>query len=327
MQYLSSHVEFKEVIPLSMGRIIVHIGAPRTGTTVLQKNLFPNACKNIIYSKRAYASSARITNKKNSTFTKNQYKYETLLKSCRNDINNISPSTFTTELLVEPSVMASNTLSGENDKSVFNSICEAIGILQSHLSKTKKSILISSERLCDTSASLFSYSSHKWADQFMPWQTLCEAIKIVSDASPQITICLRSPIPYLRSKYIRTFFQRRSTKRERDLSPTEFIQKQATLENSNPGTSALAPAMHSEFIKQLERYAFVNAFGFKEILVSKDVFLLMGLQGEDKYAFQDFPRENKLHFSGARGVNRNRNQTGTLQYGFHDRITKAQMFE
>ena len=110
MQYLSSHVEFKEVIPLSMGRIIVHIGAPRTGTTVLQKNLFPNACKNIIYSKRAYGSSARITNKKIQPYQE-PIKYETLLKSCRNDIKNISPSTFTTELLVEPSVMASNTLS------------------------------------------------------------------------------------------------------------------------------------------------------------------------------------------------------------------------
>ena len=117
-------------------------------------------------------------------------------------------------------------------------------------------------------------------------------------------------------------------KRERDLSPTEFIQKQATLENSNPGTSALAPAMHSEFIKQLERYAFVNAFGFKEILVSKDVFLLMGLQGEDKYAFQDFPRENKLPFTKEKEQAIEVEISRALkQYGFYDRITKAQMFE
>ena len=200
-----------------MGRIIVHIGAPRTGTTVLQKNLFPNACKNIIYSKRAYASSARITNKKNSTFTKNQYKYETLLKSCRNDINNISPSTFTTELLVEPSVMASNTLSRENDKSVFNSICEAVRILQSSWGG-KKSILISSERLCDTSASLYSCSFHRYTDKFMPWQTLCESITAGGETTPEVVLTLRSPLPYLRSKYLRTFLQRRSMKGERDLS-------------------------------------------------------------------------------------------------------------
>ena len=204
-----------------MSRIIVHIGAPRTGTTVLQKSLFPLACRNIIYSKRAYASSVLITNRDNSTFVENQQKYSNLLKSCRDNIDNISPSTFTTELLVEPSIMASNPLSRGNDERLFSSICEAVGILQSHLSKTKKSILISSERLCDTSASLFSYSSHKWADQFMPWQTLCEAIKIVSEASPQITICLRSPIPYLRSKYIRTFFFLRRT----TLAPSVEILK------------------------------------------------------------------------------------------------------
>lgn len=115
---------------------------------------------------------------------------------------------------------------------------------------------------------------------------------------------------------------------ERDLSPTEFIQKQCHLERKYSGTSALTPAMHAEFIKQLNHHAFVKVFGFQELLASDDVFSMMGLQGEEKYAFRDFPRENKLPFS------KEQEQTIEIeiiqalqQYGFYDRIMKAQMFE
>ena len=117
-------------------------------------------------------------------------------------------------------------------------------------------------------------------------------------------------------------------KGERDLSPNEFIQKQILLETNNPGTSALTPAMHAEFITQLQRHAFVKAFGFQELLVTDDAFSLIGLQGEDKYAFRDFPRENKLPFSKEQEQAIEIEITQALkQYGFYDRVMKAQMFE
>jgi len=81
------------------------------------------------------------------------------------------------------------------------------------------------------------------------------------------------------------------------LSPKEYIQKQAILETNSPGTSALTPAMHAEFIKLLHQHAFTKAFGFQELLASEDVFSLMGLQGEEKCAFRNFPQENKLPFT------------------------------
>ena len=97
---------------------------------------------------------------------------------------------------------------------------------------------------------------------------------------------------------------------------------------NNPGTSALTPAMHAEFIKQLEKHAFVKAFGFQELLASDNVFSLMGLQGEDKYAFRDFPRENKLPFTKEQEQAIEVEITQALkQYGFYDRIMRAQMFE
>ena len=86
--------------------------------------------------------------------------------------------------------------------------------------------------------------------------------------------------------------------------------------------------MHSEFVKQLQKHAFVKAFGFQELLASDDVFSLMGLQGEDKYAFRDFPRENKLPFTKEQEQAIEIEITQALkQYGFYDRIMKAQMFE
>ena len=115
---------------------------------------------------------------------------------------------------------------------------------------------------------------------------------------------------------------------ERDLSPAEYIQKQAILENNHPGTSALTPAMHAEFIKQIQRHAFVKAYGFQELLATDDAFSLMGLQGEDKYALRDFPRENKLPFANEQERAIEIEITKALkQYGFYDRIMKAQMFE
>ena len=63
---------------------------------------------------------------------------------------------------------------------------------------------------------------------------------------------------------------------------------------NHPGTSALAPAMHADFVKQLQKYSFVKTFGFKELLASDDVFSLMGLQVEGQYKICDFPEKIKF---------------------------------
>ena len=86
--------------------------------------------------------------------------------------------------------------------------------------------------------------------------------------------------------------------------------------------------MHAEFVKQLQQHAFVKAFGFQELLASDDVLSLMGLQGEDKYAFRDFPRENKIAITKEQEQIIEFEITNALKrYGFYDRIMKAQMFE
>ena len=114
----------------------------------------------------------------------------------------------------------------------------------------------------------------------------------------------------------------------RQITPNEYIQKQSFLESNHPGISALTPAMHAEFLKQLHKHAFVKAFGFQQLLASDDVFSLMGLKGEKSYAFRDFPRENKLPVTKEQEQAIEVEITQALkQNGFYDRIMKAQMFE
>ena len=120
----------------------------------------------------------------------------------------------------------------------------------------------------------------------------------------------------------------RKNQKLRPLSPAEYIQKQITLETLNPGNSALTHAMHWEFIKRLQKYAFVKAFGFQELRSTDDIFSLIVFQGEDMYAFRDFPRENKLPITKEREQVIEVQITQVLkQYGVYDRIMKAQMLE
>lgn len=53
----------------------------------------------------------------------------------------------------------------------------------------------------------------------------------------------------------------------------EFINKQAALEAVAPSASALTPAMHAGFIKEVQKYAFVKAFGFQEFFALDGLFL------------------------------------------------------
>ena len=190
-------------------------------------------------------------------------------------------------------------------------------------------IVISSERFCDCSASQRGDSRHQEnSDKVFAIIATLIALKSSTIKTPSlVTLCLRDPIQYIRSKYLRTVIQRKYISL-RHLTPSEYTQKQCALESNHPGTSALTPAMHSEFIKQLEQHAFVKAFGFQELLASDDVFSLMGLQGEDKYAFRDFPGENTLPFTKEQENAIEAEITQALKrYGFYDRIMKAQMYE
>ena len=287
--------------------LIVHIGTPRTGTTTLQKHLFKLSKNNNILSKRAYKASTK----------------EALPGILENDLskhNLEGKEKIFNSIVFNALKLSVDSTREENDSAIREWIGNARRI------SARQAILLSTERFCDCSASLNGESEiGPGEDKQFPIHSLCQSA-LKGNNQILITLCLRTPLPYLRSKYIRTALQRSRQKRKH-LSPSTYIHNQIILENNHPGTSALTPAMHSEFIKQLQQHAFVKAFGFQELLASDDVFSLMGLQGEEKYAFRDFPRENKLPFAKEKEQSIEVEITKALkQYGFYDRIIKAQMF-
>ena len=310
-----------------MNTFIIHIGTPRTGTTVIQKSLLPSAKHHLVLQKEAYQQSGESLN------TETPYIAESNSENLATQLNTINPienpTTYFSRFIVNPAGGASHNSSIDDLRERYYPILvEAIRKLGKYGERSNKTIVFSSERLCETAASFACYSNHSKYDWTFNYIPICNAIREACQGQALISTCLREPISYLRSKYLRTFLQRRAMRGERDLSPAEYIQKQFILESNHPGTSALTPAMHSEFIKQLQQHAFVKAFGFQELLASDDVFSLMGLQGEDKYAFRDFPRENKLPFTKDQEQEIEAEITKALKkYDFYNRITKAQMFE
>ena len=208
---------------------------PRTGTTVLQKHLFPKAKNHLVFQKQPY----------NKTSGKS---LDTSLSvagaSAKHLVNQLSsvdpkedPATFFYRFMLTPAGYAAENPKIDTYRQVFTPILIEVIKKLARLGQSEgKSIFISSERLCDNSASFLCDSRHTRFDWEFLYIPICNAISRATPGQALISTCFREPIKYLRSKYFRTFIQRRSMKSYRDLSPSEFIQKQATLEVNNPGT-------------------------------------------------------------------------------------------
>lgn len=306
--------------------IYIHIGSPRTATTTLQKHVFPKLINTHLYSKSAYDTSG-IPSRKSSAIADKSTNQN--LDSIKEDYlqiaNNYDRTEFLRRFVIGPSLYSSQEdtqtkTQGEQRKILSN----AMRLLCS----SEKNSLISSERLCDTSASLYCFSTHQGGvNRCLPVKPLCDAISD-TESIPLITICLREPLQYLRSKYLRTCILRKEHLGQRQLSAKEFILKQATLETASPGTSVLAQAMHSSFIAQLQKIAFVKAFGFKELLTSTDIFKLIGIQGEERIDFRSLPKENTINTSSAIKDNIEQEIKQALkQCGYHKRLQSEKMYD
>lgn len=308
---------------------IIHIGTPRTGTTVLQKHLFPKSKNYFLIQKHAYAATGNLIDKEKGIVGGDLRQCILQLQSLKVPVSADQATDFLNNLLIPSIIIPSDPVTRLSRQDLQRrALLLCIKRLLQTSSSLSKSIFISTERFCDTAASLRGHSKpfpdHE--SEFLLY-ALLRGIQEFSGDQAKLTLCLRDPVRYLRSKYIRTHFMRRVV-RERDLTPAEYIQKQASLEVAFPGASVLAPAMHTEFIKQLQQHAFVKAFGFQELLASDDIFSLMGLQGEGKYAFRDLPRENKFPVAEEQEKAIETEITQALkQYGFYDRIMRSQMFE
>ena len=306
--------------------IFIHIGAPRTGTTTLQKHVFPQLKNTYLYSKSAYDTSGIFSKQSPAIANKTDNHSPTFTRKDFSEISNNQDRTdFLRKYIINPSLYSSqennNTITAQSPYKILSKAVELI-------CNSDKNCLISSERLCDTSASLYCFSTHQGGvNRCLPIKPLCQAIS-ENGGIPLINICLREPIQYLRSKYIRTCLLRREHLNQRELSAKEFIIKQANLEKSSPGTSALAQAMHSSFISQLHENAFVKAFGFRELLTTDDVFALMGISSEKAVDFRSLPQENSSKINQEIKNNIDYEiETSLRECGLYDRVQAEQLYE
>ena len=227
-----------------MSNFVIHIGAPRTGTTTLQKHIFMKARETYVICKEAF--QAGVTNKTNlgvSTFSIQDFlggtnKQEIILETKSNNKKLLD--------IILSLTQANACFNDQKLQTCLRDLLETI-----YLKSREQNVLISSERLIESSASLDGNSFHlKGSEQEFSIFTLLNNFPL--KFTPQVVVCLREPVDYLVSKYFRTVIQR-DRKNLRYLTPEEYISKQIILENSLAGSSALAPAIHSEFIKQLTK--------------------------------------------------------------------------
>ena len=144
--------------------------------------------------------------------------------------------------------------------------------------------------------------------------------------SSRVFVVLRDPFEYLRSKYCRTCFQRRSSG-SRHISAGEYIDKQCKLELQWPGTSALSVAMHASFVRSLGQYSYVKAIGFRDLLASSDVFRLMGMQVKCLLILVIcLPKTSNLPGLSRSSI-RDAIKNSLVVNGFYDRVLQEKLYD
>ncbi len=303
-----------------MIKFVIHVGLPRTGTTVIQKHALPLCRNNYVITKAPFQGSA------STTFTGGTEVSLMTLKS-QLDSQDISLEKGTNnKALLDMFIKMSGALAINEFKyqRLYKIMTDSITSIMRFTIPC--GIFLSSERLIDNTASLDGNSRHLENEDkefiIYPFLRCFNGL-----SSPLISICLRDPIAYLSSRYIRTMIQR-NHKGLIHLSPSKYIAKQSTLENNSPGTSTLTHAMHEKFLNQLRKFATVKAFGFQELISTKDLFDLLGLEGENQIAFQGFPRENEsIVDKDSKKIISDEIVLALKEYGYYSTIMKSKLYD
>lgn len=261
--------------------IIFHIGAPRTASTTLQKHIFP-LCKHALY----YHKKPR----QRSEF------YSVQGEAYPSIASRVDLERFSTEGLLDLLMACAFKLAIHHEDARLEASVGAV--FKTLIQDLQSDVLISNERLCDTSSSLCGEPTHLAnSDRILPCLAITRALQRAGFQAC-ISVCLREPISYLRSKYLRTALQRKAMNLNA-ITPSQFIRNQIHLEDSSANSSALWPAFHIRFIKELGKNAIVNHFGFSQLMQSQDCLALAGVKGETPYPFPLSLRENSIDIGPA----------------------------
>lgn len=295
---------------------VLHVGPSRTGTTVLQKHLFPKAEKHLFLTKRPYTSSAGKWASRMFEIPEVVREVDLLLSSETCDLSEMAP-----DLILPLCFMAAYSRNPLLEKKLK----EVLTWLMTRYSSSFHSICISSEMLSETENSLNALTEPVLGK--FPINYLSRVFASVSGVAPAVLACLRDPIPHLASKYLRCVKQR-VDKKLRFLTPTEYIDKQIRIDRRRRSASALSPVIHARFLRELHESSFVKVIGFRELVRSKDVFSLLGFTGEQAIAFDSLPRENAADDLGADKVLLEREIVDALKAnGYYELIMSSRLYK
>ena len=268
--------------------LIIHVGAPRTGSTVLQKNIFKESENTTIISKNPFEGGVPEQTNQKGTTSYNPKSFLSTEEKLVPKKNSNNAYIFSRILALTQSTAFANTLGQIELQQILESKLNA-AIEQCINSSPTKEILISSERLLNTTGSVLCNSNVGKSETEFNIFTLVKSIK--NRTRPLITICLRDPIPHLMSRYFRNKALRENANL-RPLTPSEYIKKQAKLEKRYPFSSSISASMHTKLIAELQKHCFVKAYGFQDLINSNHVLELIGLQETKQVRFKDFQKEN-----------------------------------
>jgi len=309
----------------SYPQVKIHIGVSRTGTTVLQRHVFPELTNHIVFSKKPFRSS--VSSLPSGWDSRLQF-VDHCLRTPLKARSSAGRKRFAGRILFPVAIGASRQ--GHRDQALFRQQLRSAARQMLDVSKRDgRSLLISSERLAQTNFYIWARKRDfsKSIVTTFPVYELCRAFFDVSGQKPQVIVVLREPISFLRSNYIR-MCEMRKKHGSSCLSADRFTSRQARCEKSRPGTSALTAAMHQSFLSALEAVAEVKAVGFREQITSSKLCDLFGLDGEPSFSFAQFPRENRFTDMADDEETIERLIVETLEKkGFLDRLRAEQRYE
>ena len=306
-------------------KVKLHIGVSRTGTTVLQRHVFPELKNHLVFSKKPFRSSVGSLP---TGWGSRLHFVDHCLEKPLKGRSSSGRKRFAGQILFPVAIAASRN--NGRDQNLFRQQLRRVVRQMFEVSRRDgRSLLISSERLAQTNFSIWAKKSSlsKPVVTTFPVYELCRAFLDASGQKPQVIVVLREPISYLRSNYIR-MCEMRKKHGNSCLSADRFVARQARCEKAHPGTSALTAAMHQSFLSALEAVAEVKAVGFREQIASSDLCSLFGLEGEPGFSFAQFPRENRFTEMADDEATIERLITETLaKKGFLDRLHAEQRYE
>ena len=268
--------------------LIIHIGLPRTATTMLQSHVFPKLENTILLQKRPYSSRIGSKGEKGKMLS-NATDIGRYLRSLDPFIFADSPEQ---QVAMEQSLVSTAASSTEGPS--YALLLEHLEFLvrAAAISDGKKRILISAERLVDTRASLCGWGPplpNRFEQEFPIFSLLRAASDI--GVRPRVIVCFRDIIPYLVSKFVRTVIQRQAMKYP-GITIESFLEGQFKLEKVCPLGSVISPLRKNHFIGTLEKNSDVTALAFEKLKDSKDLMRDLSIESSARCAFSDFPVEN-----------------------------------